>query len=87
MNEKGQKIATWTQQQLDAGMKEITRYTDITLEYMKEIDWYHVIAESAKTIGIVIVAVICAGVAIALSIPAGVVAAFAAIVGIATATT
>lgn len=59
VDETGKTVKTWTQQQLDAAMKQIQAATDWTIAEFKQIDWFQVIA-----VGGVIVLAIAIGAAV-----------------------
>lgn len=59
VDETGKTVKTWTQQQLDAAMKQIQAATDWTIAEFKKIDWFQVIA-----VGGVIVLAIAIGAAV-----------------------
>lgn len=82
INKQGQKISTWTQAQLQAALQQIQHYTDLTLDSIKQIDWYQVAIDAGKAIGVVIIAIAIGALVFCVSIPASVVAAFTAVVGI-----
>ncbi|WP_332606365.1 VRR-NUC domain-containing protein [Acinetobacter sp. ESBL14] len=82
ITEKGQQLVTWTKAQIQTALAEVERYTDMTIDVIKQINWYQVAIDAAKTVGVVVLIVAVAAVMACVSIPAGVVAAFTALVGI-----
>ncbi|MFM0644064.1 VRR-NUC domain-containing protein [Paraburkholderia bryophila] len=80
VDEKGQEIYRYTMEQLRAGWNEIVRTTDMTWEFLKQIDWAQVAITTLKVLAAIVVVV--AGVAIVVLLAPVLVAIFTALAAI-----
>lgn len=78
VNEQGQRIASWSTAQLQAAWKEIQRYTDLTLDTLRQIDWTQVLLDIGQ--GLLAVAVVIAGAIVVFVLGGWLVAALTALV-------
>ncbi|MFM0596506.1 MULTISPECIES: VRR-NUC domain-containing protein [Paraburkholderia] len=80
VDETGQEIYRYTMEQLRAGWNEIVRTTDMTWEFLKQIDWAQVAITTLKLLAAIVVVV--AAVAIVILIAPVLVAIFSALAAI-----
>lgn len=73
----------WTDEQLRAIWKEVQQYTDITLEWLRQIDWIQVLIDVGIVVATVVVAFAIGTAIVAAGIPAGIVAGLIIIVRLA----
>ncbi|MBX8488039.1 VRR-NUC domain-containing protein [Pseudomonas cichorii] len=83
VSETGAQIVRWTDDQLRAAWKEIQRYTDITLEMLRQIDWVQVLIDVGVVVATVVVAFAIGAAVVAAGIPAALVAALLVIIRLA----
>ncbi|NYH14387.1 VRR-NUC domain-containing protein [Paraburkholderia bryophila] len=80
VDEKGQEIYRYTMEQLRAGWNEIVRTTDMTWEFLKQIDWAQIAITTLEVLAAVVVVV--AAVAIVVLLAPVLVAIFTALAAI-----
>ena len=73
ISETGVKVLRWTDEQLRAIWREVQRYTDLTLEMLRDIDWVQVLIDVGLVVGTVVVAFVIAGALVAAGVPAALV--------------
>ena len=73
ISETGVKVLRWTDEQLRAIWREVQRYTDLTLEMLRDIDWVQVLIDVGLVVGTVVVAFVIAGALVAAGVPAAIV--------------
>lgn len=83
ISETGAQVIRWTDEQLRAIWKEVQRYTDITLEALREIDWVQVMIDVGIVVATVVVAIAVGAAVVAAGIPASIVAGLLVIVRLA----
>lgn len=83
MGETGAQVMRWTDEQLRAIWKEVQRYTDITLEMLRQIDWIQVLIDVGIAVATVVVAFAIGAAVVAAGIPAGLVAGLLVIIRLA----
>lgn len=83
VSESGAQVVRWTDEQLRAIWHEVQRYTDLTLEMLRQIDWVQVLIDLGIAVATVVVAFFIAEALVALSIPAAIVAGLLVIVRLA----
>ena len=83
VSETGGQIIRWTDEQLRAIWQEVQRYTDLTLDMLRQIDWVQVLIDIGIVVATVVVTILIAEALVALSIPAAIVAGLLAIVHLA----
>ncbi|MBP5942952.1 MULTISPECIES: VRR-NUC domain-containing protein [unclassified Pseudomonas] len=76
LSEKGGKVLSWTDDQLRAIWMEVQRYTDLTLEMLKEINWAQVLVDLGIAVATVVVVVAIGAGLVSLGIPAALVSGF-----------
>lgn len=83
VSETGAKVIRWTDEQLRAIWKEVQRYTDITLDMLRKIDWVQVLIELGVAVATVVIAFAIGAACVAAGIPAAIVAGLLVIVRLA----
>lgn len=83
VSETGAQVLRWTDEQLRAIWREVQRYTDLTLEMLRQIDWVQVLIDVGIAVATVVVAFLIAGAAVAAGIPATIVAGLLVIIRLA----
>jgi hypothetical protein len=83
VSETGAQVIRWTDEQLRAVWKEIQRYTDMTLEMLRQIDWVQVLIDLGIAAATVVIAFAIGAACVAAGIPAAIVAGLLVIVRIA----
>ena len=83
VSETGAQVIRWTDEQLRAIWKEVQRYTDITLDVLREIDWVQVLIDVGIVVATVVVAIAVGAAVVAAGIPASIVAGLLVIVRLA----
>ena len=83
VSDKGGQILTWTDDQLRAIWMEVQRYTDLTLEMLKEINWAQVLVDLGIVVATVVVVVAIGAGLVSLGIPAALVSGFLLLVRLA----
>jgi hypothetical protein len=73
----------WTDEQLRAIWKEVQRYTDITLDALRQVDWVQVLIDVGIVAATVVVAFAIGAAVVAAGIPAAIVAGLLVIVRLA----
>jgi len=81
VNDKGAVIATWTLAQLRSAWAQIAEASDLAWEQIKLIDWSQVLIDTVK--GLCVIGILIAGVMIVITLSPYLVAAFTALIGIA----
>ncbi|WP_052370314.1 VRR-NUC domain-containing protein [Chromobacterium haemolyticum] len=81
VNEKGQVLARWTEEQLKAAWAKIERYCDIAWDEIRQIEWGQILLNVGKVV-VGIALVVSMAVVMVLALPAELVAGFLACVGI-----
>ncbi|MBX8498112.1 VRR-NUC domain-containing protein [Pseudomonas cichorii] len=83
VSETGAQVIRWTDEQLRAIWKEVQRYTDITLDMLRSIDWVQVLIELGIAVATVVIAFAIGSAVVAAGIPASIVAGLLVIVRLA----
>ncbi|MBF6031679.1 VRR-NUC domain-containing protein [Pseudomonas sp. P155] len=83
LSEKGGQILSWTDDQLRAIWLEVQRYTDVTLEMLKKINWVQVLIDLGIAAATVVVVVAIGAGLVSLGIPAALVSGFLLLVRLA----
>ncbi|WP_448091622.1 VRR-NUC domain-containing protein [Pseudomonas lini] len=83
VSETGAKVIRWTDEQLRAIWKEVQRYTDITLDMLRKIDWVQVLIDLGIAVATVVIAFAIGAACVAAGIPAAIVAGLLVIVRLA----
>lgn len=83
VSETGAQVIRWTDEQLRAIWKEVQRYTDITLDMLRSIDWVQVLIELGIAVATVVIAFAIGAAVVAAGIPASIVAGLLVIVRLA----
>lgn len=83
ISETGAQVIRWTDEQLRAIWKEVQRYTDITLDMLRQIDWVQVLIDLGITVATVVIAFAIGAALMAAGIPAAIVAGLLVIVRLA----
>jgi len=73
IGETAAPVLRWTDEQLRAIWHELQRYTDLTLEMLRDIDWVQVLIDVGTVVGTVVVAFLIAGALVAAGVPAAIV--------------
>lgn len=73
VSETGAQVLRWTDEQLRAVWAEVQRYTDLTLDMLRNIDWMQVLITVGIAVGTVVVAFVIAGALVAAGVPAAIV--------------
>lgn len=73
VSETGAQVLRWTDEQLRAIWAEVQRYTDLTLEMLRDIDWMQVLINVGIAVGTVVVAFVIAGALVSAGVPATIV--------------
>lgn len=73
VSETGAQVLRWTDEQLRAIWAEVQRYTDLTLEMLRDIDWMQVLINVGIAVGTVVVAFVIAGALVAAGVPTAIV--------------
>ena len=73
IGETAAPVLRWTDTQLRAIWSEVQRYTDLTLEMLRDIDWVQVLINVGTVVGTVVVAILIAGALVAAGVPAAIV--------------
>lgn len=83
VSETGAQVMRWTDEQLRAIWKEVQRYTDITLDALRQVDWVQVLIDVGIVAATVVVAFAIGAAVVAAGIPATIVAGLLVIVRLA----
>ncbi|KHA70480.1 nuclease [Pseudomonas chlororaphis] len=83
VSESGGQILRWTDDQLRAMWQEVQKYTDLTLEALKNVDWVQVLIDLGKAAATAVVLIVIGELIVAAAIPATVMAALLVIVRLA----
>jgi hypothetical protein len=83
ISETGAQVIRWTDEQLRAIWKEVQRYTDITLDMVRQIDWVQVLIDLGIAVATVVIAFAIGAAFMAAGIPAAIVAGLLVIVRLA----
>lgn len=73
VGETAAPVLRWTDEQLRAIWSEVQRYTDLTLEMLRDVDWVQVLIDVGTVVGTVVVAFLIAGALVAAGVPAAIV--------------
>lgn len=83
VSETGAQVLRWTDEQLRAIWKEVQRYTDLSLEMLRQIDWVQVLIDLGIAAATVVVAFAIGTALVAAGIPAAIVAGLLVIIRLA----
>ncbi|MFJ2478721.1 VRR-NUC domain-containing protein [Pseudomonas sp. NPDC087598] len=74
VGEAGGEVMRWTDDQIREIWSEIQKYTDLTLEALREVDWVHWLVFVGSAVATAIVIIVVGEVVVALGIPASLIA-------------
>lgn len=74
ISETGGQVLRWTDDQLRAIWQDVQRYTDLTLEALRKVDWVQVLIDLGKVVATTVVMIVIGELIVAAAIPASVVA-------------
>lgn len=83
ISETGAKVVRWTDEQLRAVWKEVQRYTDLSLELLRQVDWLQVLIDLGIAAATVVVAFAIGAAVVAAGIPTTIVAGLLVIIRLA----
>jgi hypothetical protein len=83
VSETGGKILRWTDDQLRAIWQEVQRYTDLTLEALREVNWVQLLLDIGKAVATAVVIIVIGELIVAAAIPAALLTGLLAIIEIA----
>jgi len=83
ISETGGIVLRWTDDQLRATWAEVQRYTDLTLEALREVNWVQLLMDIGKVVATAIVIIVIGELIVAAAIPASLLAGLLAIIDIA----
>lgn len=83
ISKTGQRVASWTDEQIRVAWQEIQQATDMTPELLSQVDWVQVLTDVAKTAGVILVVVGVGALMVTLGVPEAVIGAFLLIVRLA----
>ncbi|MFJ7797757.1 VRR-NUC domain-containing protein [Pseudomonas sp. NPDC096950] len=83
VSETGGKILRWTDDQLRAIWQEVQRYTDLTLEALREVNWVQLLMNIGKIVATAVVIIVIGELIVAAAIPAALLTGLLAIIEIA----
>lgn len=84
VSETGGKILRWTDDQLRAIWQEVQRYTDLTVEALREVNWVQLLMNLGKIVATAVVIIVIGELIVAAAIPAALLTGLLAIIEIAT---
>ncbi|MCX2890641.1 MULTISPECIES: VRR-NUC domain-containing protein [unclassified Pseudomonas] len=83
VSESTGEVLRWTDEQLREMWQQVQRYTDLTLDMLKEIDWVQVLVDIGIVVGTVVVVIAIGAGLVAAGVPAAIVSALVVLVRLA----